>query len=92
MRIVWIVLPAALAAACASPDGPFTAVGNPSMPLYEARPHCRTEAESAVGDGASSSESRAYLRCMARLGWVTQTAPGTAGSGSAGGGGGQSGY
>ena len=74
----------AFGAACATQDGPFTAVGRPDTPLYEARPQCKEKTRSS--DGAINW--RAYESCMADLGWVKQTAAGGAGPGPARGGGG----
>ncbi len=78
----------ALGAACVTQDGPFTAVGRPDKPLYEARPHCKERTR--LSDGAINW--RAYEICMAELGWVKQPAGGTAASGSVRGGGGGPSY
>ncbi len=85
MRKTVLVLLTALAAACVSPDGPFTAVGTPAMPLHEARPHCKEHNRSVSDDGTVVTNWNAYERCMADLGWVKQSTPGSAGSGPTGG-------
>ena len=77
-----------LGTACATQDGPFTAVGKPGKSLYEARPHCKETTRSS--DGAINWS--AYEVCMADLGWVKQTTVGGAGPGSVGGGGGGPSY
>ena len=75
-----------LSAACSTQDGPFTAVGRPETPLYEARPQCK-EANRAE-DG--SVLWPAYEKCMEKLGWVKQTTPRSPAPYSGGGGGGAS--
>lgn len=74
------------AAGCVSPDGPFTRVGTPAKPLYEARPHCKEEVRSSEG----TIDWVAYEECMAKLGWVKQTPQQGVGPGPTGGGGGPS--
>ncbi len=86
MRQTVFFLLTALAVACTSPDGPFTAVGRPAMPLYEARPHCKEKNRSVSSDGTVTTDWNAYEGCMADLGWVKQTSPGSASPGPSGGG------
>jgi hypothetical protein len=86
MRKPVFFLLTALAAACASPDGPFTAVGRPAMPLYEARPHCKEKTRSVSSNGTVATDWAAYERCMADLGWIKQTSPGSASPAPTGGG------
>ena len=85
MRKTVLVLLTALVAACVSPDGPFTAAGTPAMPLHEARPHCKEHNRSVSDDGTVVTNWSAYERCMADLGWVKQSIPSSAGSGTTGG-------
>ena len=80
------ILLAALAVACSSHDGPFTARGRPAKPLYEARAHCKAEARSVADDGAVDTNWNAYEVCMAELGWVKQSTSSGAGPGPTGGG------
>ena len=83
MRQILLIALGALTVACATPDGPFTAVGTPAKPLHEARGHCKEKA-GTVPSGAET-DWRAYERCMADLGWVKQSSPGSAGPGPTGG-------
>ena len=75
-----------LSAACSSQDGPFTAVGRPETPLYEARSQCK--AANRAEDG--SVLWPVYEKCMEKLGWVKQTTPRSPAPYSGGGGGGSS--
>ena len=86
MRQSVLILLTALAAACTSPDGPFTARGRPAKPLHEARAHCKAEARLVAEDGSVDTNWNAYEVCMAELGWVKQLTPSGAGSGPTGGG------
>jgi hypothetical protein len=85
MRKTVLVLLVVFAAACASPDGPFTAVGTPAMPLPEARVHCKAKNRSVSDDGTAVTNWAAYEQCMADLGWVKQSTPGSAVSAPSGG-------
>jgi hypothetical protein len=88
-RIAIALVAGVFATACTSPDGPFTARGRPSKPLYEARRHCKVEASDVDDAGAAVTNWRTYEACMADLGWVKQSNAGAgAGPGPTGGGGG----
>ena len=86
-RKILLILLGAFAAACVNLDGPFTAVGRPTMPLYEARKHCKAKHSSVESDGSVQIDWDSYNRCMADLGWIKQTSPGSSGSAPSGGGG-----
>jgi hypothetical protein len=86
MRKILLIVLGAIAAACVSPDGPFTAVGRTAMPLYEARKHCKAEHSSTESDGSAQTDWASYERCMADLGWIKQTSPNSTGSAASGGG------
>ncbi len=86
MRQSVLVLLTVLAAACTSPDGPFTARGRPAKPLHEARAHCKAEARTVADNGSVDTNWRAYDVCMAGLGWVKQSISSGAGPGPTGGG------
>ena len=86
MRQSITVLLTVLAAACTSPDGPFTAKGHPAKPLHEARTHCKVEARLLADDGSVDTDWSAYNACMAKLGWVKQSPSSGASPGPTGGG------
>ncbi len=56
------------------------------MPLYEARPHCKEKNRSVSSNGTVATDWAAYERCMADLGWIKQTSPGSASPPPTGGG------
>ncbi len=87
MRRLLVVLLASIAHGCVTHDGPFARVGDPAMPLHEARAHCKQHNRSTSSEGEVVTDWQAYEVCMADLGWVKQLPSGSGGSAPMGGGG-----
>ena len=87
MRRLLVVLLAFIAQGCVTHDGPFAPVGDPAMPLHEARADCKQRNRSTSSEGEVVTDWQAYEVCMADLGWVKQLPSGSSGSAPMGGGG-----